>query len=230
MGAVTDETDLGRMQRDLELTTPRLVLTSWLPDDVDPLFEVHSDPETMRFVRNGRPLTRDETKQLVDSHIAEHAARGWTKWRLADAEGGLLGRAGFGGDVNRQLAFAIRRSHWGSGIATEVAEPWWVGISPTRAPCTFGRLPLLGMTQASGFSRRWVSSKSVPRTSAARPVTPSSTGREDRRTQYRCGSLHRSVPGTDRSRSGRPRRSQPPDQAGPRTQDRMCLCDGVSFA
>lgn len=123
MRLVTDKTRLGRMQRDLVLTTPRLVLTSWLPDDVGPLFEVHSDPETMRFVRNGRPETRGETEQLVDHYIAEHAARGWTKWRLADADGGLLGRAGFGGDAtNRQLAFAIRRSHWGRGIATEVAE------------------------------------------------------------------------------------------------------------
>jgi RimJ/RimL family protein N-acetyltransferase len=83
------------VQRDIVLTTPRLVLTSWLPDDVDVLFEIHSDPETMKLVRYGRPESRVETEQLVNAYIAEQAARGWTKWRLSDTDGGLIGRAGF---------------------------------------------------------------------------------------------------------------------------------------
>jgi RimJ/RimL family protein N-acetyltransferase len=111
------------MRRDVVLATPRLVLTSWLPDDTDSLFHVHSDPETMRFVRRGRPESREETEQLVHQYIAEHAARGWTKWRLADVDGGLVGRAGFGGDAtHRGLGYVIRRSHWGFGLATEIAE------------------------------------------------------------------------------------------------------------
>lgn len=122
MRVVTDE-QAARDERDLVLTTPRLVLSSWVPADVGPLLEVHSDPETMRFVRHGRPETRAETEQLVEHYIAEHAARGWTKWRLADVEGDLVGRAGFGGDATeRQLAFTIRRSHWGRGLATEIAD------------------------------------------------------------------------------------------------------------
>lgn len=109
--------------RDVVLTTPRLTLTSWLPGDAGPLLEVHSDPETMRFVRHGRPESRAETEQLVGGYIAEHADRGWTKWRLADVGGSLVGRAGFGGDDTvRQLAFLIRRSHTGRGLATEIAE------------------------------------------------------------------------------------------------------------
>ncbi|UUZ58116.1 GNAT family N-acetyltransferase [Nocardioides sp. B-3] len=109
--------------RDVVLTTPRLVLTSWVPGDVGPLLEVHSDPESMRFVRHGRPESRAETEQLIDHYITEHAARGWTKWRLADPDGGLIGRAGFGGDAGeRQIALLVRRSHWGRGLATEIAE------------------------------------------------------------------------------------------------------------
>ena len=110
-------------QRNVILTTSRLVLTSWLDTDVDALLEVHSDPATMTYVRSGRPETRAETEQLVEQYIAEHAIRGWTKWRLADHDGRLLGRAGFGGqDDDRGLSYLIRRTHWGQGLATEIAE------------------------------------------------------------------------------------------------------------
>lgn len=71
----------------------------------------------------GRPETRPEVRQLVDQYIAEHAARGWTKWRLADLDDQLVGRAGFGGtSESRGLSYVIRRSRWGLGLATEIAE------------------------------------------------------------------------------------------------------------
>jgi RimJ/RimL family protein N-acetyltransferase len=123
MFVVGHETGGHRMGRDVVLATRRLVLTSWLPRDVDSLFEIHSDPETMRFVRHGRPESRVETEHLVNQYIAEHATRGWTKWRLAAVDGELMGRAGFGGDADlRGLGYVIRRSHWGLGLATEIAE------------------------------------------------------------------------------------------------------------
>ena len=123
MSPVTGEPGQSQVLRDVVLITPRLVLTSWLAVDVDPLLEVHSDPETMKFVRSGRPESRSETEDLVNQYIAEHAARGWTKWRLTDRDGGLIGRAGFGGGpTHRELGYAIRRSHWGLGLAAEVAE------------------------------------------------------------------------------------------------------------
>jgi RimJ/RimL family protein N-acetyltransferase len=109
--------------RDVILRTERLILTSWLPADVHPLLEMHSDPEAMRFVRLGRPESLAETEQLVAQYMTEHRARGWTKWRLATHDGALLGRAGFGGnDKLRGLSYAIHRLHWGQGLATEIAK------------------------------------------------------------------------------------------------------------
>lgn len=43
------------MLRECILRTQRLIVTSWLARDVDDLSVVHSDVETMRFVRQGRP-------------------------------------------------------------------------------------------------------------------------------------------------------------------------------
>lgn len=109
--------------RDVILQTERLLLTSWIPADVHPLLEMHSDPEAMRFVRSGRPESLAETEELVEQYMREHRERGWTKWRLANRDGRLVGRAGFGGnDARRGLSYAIHRQHWGRGLATEIAN------------------------------------------------------------------------------------------------------------
>lgn len=100
-----------------------MALTSWLPRDVGPLHEMHSDAEVMRYVRFGRPESLAEVTQLVDQYMAEDRERGWTKWRLAKHDGILVGRAGFGGDdARRGISFAIHRQHWGQGLATEIAH------------------------------------------------------------------------------------------------------------
>ena len=109
--------------RDVVVRTERLALTSWLPADVPLLHRLHSDPDTMRFIRFGRPETRAETAQLVEQYISQHHTRGWTKWRLATHDGELVGRAGFGGDdARRGLSFAVDRRLWGQGLATEIAS------------------------------------------------------------------------------------------------------------
>lgn len=110
------------MDREVVVRSSRLALTSWLPADVDGLFLIHADPETMRFVRHGRPETREETAALVGQYIAEHARRGWTKWRIADQDDQVIGRAGFGPEgAGRELGYTLRRDRWGQGLATEIA-------------------------------------------------------------------------------------------------------------
>jgi len=84
--------------------TTRLVLTAWTRAEAAELHQVHSDPATMRYVRSGRPETLDETENLIDSYMREQSERGWTKWRLADLRGRIVGRAGFGPhDDGREL-------------------------------------------------------------------------------------------------------------------------------
>ena len=116
------------------LTTPRLAVTSWTPEDVHDLYDVHSDPETMTFVRHGRPESMAETRDLVDAYMGQQTEQGWTKWRLADAQGVMIGRAGFGDSPDhRGLSYLIRGSHWRRGLATEVAAAlvdWHVSQVP----------------------------------------------------------------------------------------------------
>lgn len=112
------------MQRWTVLATERLQVTTWLPEDVDDLHRLHSDPVTMRWVRGGRPETREEVDALLASYLNEQENRGWTKWRVVDHDGALVGRAGFGPHDDgrgRELGYTLRRDLWGRGLATEIA-------------------------------------------------------------------------------------------------------------
>lgn len=110
------------MARYCIVRTSRLAATSWLRSDVEDLYAVHSDERTMTFVRHGRPESHAETESLIDRYIAEQAADGFTKWRLADLDDHLVGRAGFSRfEDGRELGYTIRREQWGHGLATEIA-------------------------------------------------------------------------------------------------------------
>lgn len=112
------------MQRRIVLATNRLRVTTWLPEDVEDLLRLHSDPVTMRWVRHGRPETYAEIQSLLASYLDEQHDRGWTKWRVADRDDTLVGRAGFGAHEDgrgRELGYTLRRDLWGQGLATEVA-------------------------------------------------------------------------------------------------------------
>jgi ribosomal-protein-alanine N-acetyltransferase len=153
-------TDTRPVPRTTILTTPRLVLTTWEPEDVNDLLTVHSDPMTMRFVRHGRPETKDETADLIAIYRAEQAQRGWTKWRLADHLGHLLGRAGFGEHgQDRELGYTLKRDRWGQGLASEIAVAlveWHRERAAVNTLCAYAateNTPSCRVLEKAGFVR-----------------------------------------------------------------------------
>ncbi len=120
---VLDSGDNGAMERATVLKTPRLEVTTWTWADLDDLYQLHSDPPTMRYIRNGVPESRSECAALLAKYISEQVEQGWTKWRVANYDGRLIGRAGFGSHRgDRELSYTIRRDRWGEGLATEVGS------------------------------------------------------------------------------------------------------------
>ncbi|MDL4816589.1 GNAT family N-acetyltransferase [Actinomadura opuntiae] len=108
--------------RAIVLRTERLRVTVWTAGDADDLHRLHSDPAVMRQMTTGTQ-TRAQTRARIDTWIAEHAARGWSKWRVEDATGGFVGRAGFGQahhTGHRELGYLLAPSRWGAGYATEL--------------------------------------------------------------------------------------------------------------
>ncbi len=160
MGPVAAQDGPVEAQRTVIVTTPRLAVTSWLPSDIDALHELHCDAETMRFVRHGRPESHAQAAELLHQYIAEQHARGWTKWRVSDHDGQLVGRAGFGSCADgRMLAYLIARARWGQGLATEVASAlvtWHLAHAlqePLRAIVAIGNDASLRVLEKVGFDQ-----------------------------------------------------------------------------
>jgi RimJ/RimL family protein N-acetyltransferase len=110
-----------RVERVVILRTSRLAVTTWVPEDLDDLHRLHSDPGTMTFI-GGRVETRDESAVRLTQYLTEQDTRGWTKWRVEAADGRMIGRGGFGVYTeDRELGYTIARPHCGRGHATELA-------------------------------------------------------------------------------------------------------------
>ena len=107
------------MDGNIVLETPRLTLRPFRPEDLEPLWECRSDPETVRF-EPYRPMTRREAEAALDERL-----RGPEMLAVERREDGqLLGnvclaRREFDA---RELGFLLHRRYWGRGYAREACE------------------------------------------------------------------------------------------------------------
>jgi RimJ/RimL family protein N-acetyltransferase len=111
------------------LRTPRLTLRAWRRDDREPFAAVNADAEVMRFVRDGHPLDRRASDELVDAIEAHWRAHGYGLWAVEVSDGGAF--AGFAGLAIPsflpevlpavEVGWRLGRAHWGQGYATEAA-------------------------------------------------------------------------------------------------------------
>jgi RimJ/RimL family protein N-acetyltransferase len=113
----------GPTERRCVLETTRTRLTTWLPDDLHELRALHSDPRAMRYMRSGVEDPARTSARLA-AFLREQAERGWTKWRVEDRSGRMLGRAGFNLSADgrrRELGYVLAPVAWGRGLGTELA-------------------------------------------------------------------------------------------------------------
>jgi ribosomal-protein-alanine N-acetyltransferase len=123
----------------LSLETDRLVLRAPVPQDADALAPMYADPEVMRYVGDGRTLTRSETERSVRRMIERWEADGFglfTTVRKDDEA--VIGRVGLlvwntdtwepttraeAADVPSEVevGYTLGRDYWGQGFATEAA-------------------------------------------------------------------------------------------------------------
>jgi RimJ/RimL family protein N-acetyltransferase/class 3 adenylate cyclase len=120
------------------LETERLVLRPPVPEDAEPLAPMYADPEVMRYLGDGRTLTRDETERSVKRMIEGWKADGFglfTTVRKEDDK--VIGRVGLilwdpetwqttrvdaEGPKELEVGYTIGRPYWGNGYATEAAR------------------------------------------------------------------------------------------------------------
>ena len=108
-----------------QLTTDRLLLRAFRPDDFEPYAAMMANPEVGRFLMDGRPLSRTEAWRQMAMFIGHWVLRGYGLWAVEErATGQFIGRIGcleLEGFPAFEIAYTLTASAWGRGYAREGA-------------------------------------------------------------------------------------------------------------
>jgi RimJ/RimL family protein N-acetyltransferase len=114
------------MSRMVTLETDRLRLRIFREDDLDAYSRICADPEVMRHLGEGKPLSRAEAWRQMAMIIGHWHLRGYGLWAVEErASSVLVGRIGLfnpEGWPGLECAWMLAREHWGKGYATEGAR------------------------------------------------------------------------------------------------------------
>lgn len=110
------------------LTTPRLILRQWTPQDLPEFAALNADTEVMRYFPS--VLDRQASDALAAKAEALIAERGWGFWVAQDrATGHLAGMIGLHTPAAElsfspcvEVGWRLARPYWGKGLATEGAK------------------------------------------------------------------------------------------------------------
>jgi RimJ/RimL family protein N-acetyltransferase len=107
------------------LTTRRLVLRALRVEDLDAFAAMNGNPEVVRYLGNGQPITREQTWDLMARMLGQWPLRGYGFFAVVEAASGrFIGRAGILHTLawpEPELAYGLDQPFWGKGYATESA-------------------------------------------------------------------------------------------------------------
>ena len=108
------------------LETERLTLRHLQPDDLDEFYEICGDPEIMRYVGDGQPLSREQTQNWIIKSQENYRKYGFGCLAVVAREDGHL--VGYCGLVNptidgeAEIIYALKKRYWGRGLISEAAK------------------------------------------------------------------------------------------------------------
>jgi RimJ/RimL family protein N-acetyltransferase len=110
------------------LETRRLILRHYTMDDLDSLVTFYSDPDVVKYIPDAS-RSYEEIKDELEWHMNGHPKfPELGLWATIHKEtGDFIGRCGLlpwtlEGQNEVEVAFALSKSYWGQGLATEAAQ------------------------------------------------------------------------------------------------------------
>lgn len=108
------------------LTTDRLLLRGFTPDDFEPYAEMMANPDVVQYLGEGRPLSRADAWRQMAMFVGHWALRGFGLWAVEErATGRFIGRIGCHepeGFPAFEIAYTLAPAAWGKGYAREGAS------------------------------------------------------------------------------------------------------------
>lgn len=108
------------------LSTARLLLRPFRNADLEEYARICSDPEVVRFLGDGKPLSRVDAWRQMAVILGHWELRWYGMWAVEEKQSGaLMGRIGFWqpeGWPDFELGWTLGREWWGKGYATEGAR------------------------------------------------------------------------------------------------------------
>lgn len=108
----------------------RLILRELVPEDVDGMFELDSDPEVHKFLGNKPLISREQSAKVITFVRQQYQEHGIGRWAVVDRKTkNFVGWAGlkFVTELNNNhqnyydIGYRLIRKYWSKGIATEAA-------------------------------------------------------------------------------------------------------------
>lgn len=94
------------------------------PDDLDDLAALFSDPDVVRYVGHGKPVSRTESDRALQSILKHWQTHGFGRWAAVDRQTQKF--MGFGGLRSLvdtpEVVYHLAKAHWGKGLATELGH------------------------------------------------------------------------------------------------------------
>lgn len=161
------------MSTSQRLTTERLELRPIQADEVDELHGVFADYDVRYYLCDGNDFGREWVADVVSTSQELFADRGVGLWAArrsgAAAIAGVGGFYEFTGPGSLELLYALLPPHWGTGLATEMAQELVRagivrGVDPVRASVDAPNLASLRVLAHLGFEEVGREPAEPPRT------------------------------------------------------------------
>jgi [ribosomal protein S5]-alanine N-acetyltransferase len=107
-----------------KLITERLVLRGPMEKDLQPVFDIHTDPEVMRYYGVEPYKSIDKSKEHLDWLAKLHREETGLRWIIAlKDEDQYIGDVGFYDYEKKhrtaEIGYILGKQHWGKGMMTE---------------------------------------------------------------------------------------------------------------
>lgn len=157
-----------RMENSPTLTTQRLILRKFTPEDAPALHEILSDPVVNTFLPWFPTQTLEETRRFLEArYLKSYEAPSGYQYAICFKEDGRpIGYIGVSPSDAHDLGYGLGRAHWGKGIAAEAGRavlercrragyPFVTATHDVHNPHSGRVMQKLGMIYRYSYQEQW---------------------------------------------------------------------------